>query len=249
MCRARGWWLESWLQPALFCLRRKFRGSQRRLGRALDSCGRVLRALAQLARRTRRTRAEREEREDRQAQLEAVPRVPTMPIWGLRRQRASLDFLRAFQPQTRPRTGPELNAIDDIPAFRRARMPVEPDAPPVAGAVRSSSIWERSPAEATPVQRSAPPVHAPTPIQPHTQQVLQRLGLKRTTRRNRQARPRRCPPTPAARPVETSRTPDSIAIHGRADAEIRTATVAPKSSPVSSCLPALSSTPATHHSP
>jgi S-DNA-T family DNA segregation ATPase FtsK/SpoIIIE len=177
-------------------------------------------------------RAEREEREDRQAQLEAVPAGANYADMGpAAPARKPGFFARLFSRKRARELGPELNAIDDIPAFRRAPMPVEPDAPPAAGAVRSSSIWERSPAEATPVQRSAPPVHAPTPIQPHTQQGAPALGFEAYEAPKAEKRDQRemLAPPAAARQVEASRISDSIAIHGRADAEIRTATVAPKS--------------------
>ena len=116
---------------------------------------------------------------------------------------------------------PQQDPLDEIPAFRRERFEQPEDAIPVTQ-TRKPSIWERS--EPGPV--SAAP--SPAAIMPH-------------------APPRAVPAQPvaaqpaAAHPVEQwmsrthepatatpQRAPGEIAIHGRADAEVRTVTVAPK---------------------
>ena len=132
---------------------------------------------------------------------------------------------------------PDPNSIEDIPAFQRAPMPTA-DEDSAAELARKPSIWERS-AEAPVPQAGVPilrphsvgleavptPPPAPTPIQPQA------------------ARPAPAPirpvvPEPALAPSRSvasesfqapSRAPEPVAIHGRADAEVRTATVAPKS--------------------
>ncbi len=107
---------------------------------------------------------------------------------------------------------PEPDPLDEIPAFRRAPLQPEEDTEvPIAEAPRRSSIWERAVSEPDPEPVPVEPVSAPvsaTPIQPQPQPIS--------------ARP--AEPRPAPMP----RFAGEIAIHERADADVRTATVAPK---------------------
>ena len=97
------------------------------------------------------------------------------------------------------------SAVEDIPAFQRPPMPSAGDEPQPEA--HKPSIWERSAAE-SPIPDSGVPIHRPRSI-----------GLE--------AMPAAAPaPTQSAPAVP--RAPEPISIHGRADAEIRSATVAPK---------------------
>ena len=124
------------------------------------------------------------------------------------------------------------NAIDDIPAFQRAPMPTAEDE--AADPARKPSIWERSAVE-TPIPQSGVPILRPRSI-----------GLEAVPVQPQPTRPEPAPIKPgapepalsqskglASETWETSkapsRAPEPIAIHGRADSEVRTATVAPKS--------------------
>jgi S-DNA-T family DNA segregation ATPase FtsK/SpoIIIE len=97
----------------------------------------------------------------------------------------------------------DLDPLDDIPAYQRAPLEAQEEEIPVAAPVRPASIWERAAAE------TAPPMQ-PRPAEPYPAA----------------SRPTASPwePTPAPAP----RQPEEIAIHLRADANLRTATVAPK---------------------
>jgi S-DNA-T family DNA segregation ATPase FtsK/SpoIIIE len=113
---------------------------------------------------------------------------------------------------------PEADPLDDIPAFQRA---AQPDAQiPVEPQVRPPSIWERpgepvaSPSAvipAAPASPSAPPLQ----LRPNLQSIADRPAPARPT-------------TPHFEPTAVPRQPEAIAIHNRADAEVRTATVAPR---------------------
>jgi S-DNA-T family DNA segregation ATPase FtsK/SpoIIIE len=108
---------------------------------------------------------------------------------------------------------PEPDPVDEIPAFQRAAAitpePETPAAPPLR-----KSIWER--------QQEA----APTPIvpQPYAEpRAAARVPDAPSEPRPIPARFEPAPPAPRYQPAA------EIAIHTRADAEVRTATVAPKS--------------------
>jgi DNA segregation ATPase FtsK/SpoIIIE, S-DNA-T family len=112
---------------------------------------------------------------------------------------------------------------EDIPAFQRAARTVAED----KESARKPSIWERSAAEQPAPE--AVPVKPHTPVMdpwPHTRS-------ERAETASAAAEVQR-PALPVSRHTELETAParrgsDPIAIHGRADAEVRTATVAPKS--------------------
>jgi S-DNA-T family DNA segregation ATPase FtsK/SpoIIIE len=115
---------------------------------------------------------------------------------------------------------PESDPLDEIPAYRRAPLQADEDEVPIAEAPRRPSIWERSVAE--PVPDPVEPVAAlpsDTPIQP--QPAAARAPEPRFE-------PRPDPPPTPAPAAPAPRFASEIAIHERADAEVRTATVAPK---------------------
>jgi S-DNA-T family DNA segregation ATPase FtsK/SpoIIIE len=166
----------------------------------------------------REERAElREEREARQAEEDEAEDLATVSH-GARRGW----FAAFFRRRNRE---PEIDPVDEIPAFQRAAaLPAEEDAPIVFQA-RRASIWERAeepaaPAEAVaaaqnvatlrpePVQTQAtPPLRTFSPRIPELQPIASRLEVV---------------------PAAAQHFAGEIAIHGRADAEARTATVAPR---------------------
>jgi len=127
------------------------------------------------------------------------------------------------------------NSINDVPAYQRAPMPAAEEAPAVVA--RRASIWERNETEAAapqpgvPIQRprSAGLIAVPTPIQPAVRpEPAAETALDfEAWDAPPPAPPARLEPQPVAT-AQRSRGPEPIAIHGRADAEVRTATVAPK---------------------
>jgi S-DNA-T family DNA segregation ATPase FtsK/SpoIIIE len=116
---------------------------------------------------------------------------------------------------------PESDPLDEIPAYRRAPLQADEQEAPVAEKSRKPSIWERSVAESAPAP--AEPLAAvptETPIQP---QPSNTRPVASSPSSNPAPRPDPRPAVPTA-----ARFASEIAIHERADAEVRTATVAPK---------------------
>jgi S-DNA-T family DNA segregation ATPase FtsK/SpoIIIE len=185
----------------------------------------------------------REERAERKADLKAqraLDRADTEPAQADRPSRFA-NFFRRNRVQDQYL---DTNSIDDIPAFQRAPMPSAEDEA-AAEAARKPSIWERSAVEPPIPQAGAPGDRSSSTgrqegvpiLRPHS------IGLE--------AVPAPIPPPVPIRPSApiqpaqpgapglasetweaskpTARAPQPIAIHSRADAEVRTATVAPKS--------------------
>jgi len=113
------------------------------------------------------------------------------------------------------------NSIDEVPAFKRAPMPEPEDEVAEETPSRRASIWERSPAEpATP--QTGVPILRPRPVGMEAAPANEPIAVQAHT-----ARPEPIQTTPISTPPPTRAEP--IAIHGRAAAEVRTVTVAPKS--------------------
>jgi DNA segregation ATPase FtsK/SpoIIIE, S-DNA-T family len=145
-----------------------------------------------------------------------------------------------FAALFRRRLEPEADPIDEIPAFKRAAMHRDKDQETVPEPHRAS-IWER--AEERPHEREAPVAvtenwndipasHSATPqpantapIRPTTSFTAQPAPAARVP--DPQPSAFRFDTVPAA-PAPQPQRVEAIAIHERADAEIRTATVAPK---------------------
>jgi S-DNA-T family DNA segregation ATPase FtsK/SpoIIIE len=109
--------------------------------------------------------------------------------------------------------GAEKESLDEIPAYQRKAFEQPEEEIPIAPTVKKNSIWERADAGAVPPAGPAQNVVPMPPAQP----------------RPIDGRP--AEPQPAAQrfePVPALRPADEIAIHGRADADLRTVTVAPK---------------------
>jgi S-DNA-T family DNA segregation ATPase FtsK/SpoIIIE len=136
----------------------------------------------------------------------------------------------------------DADALDDLPAVRRTPLETSP-APleePVPITARKPSVWERSIADAPGVDASAeslPAVAAQTaasatPAQIRPQPVRAEQTQPPAFKSVPQATaPRASEPVPATRAAVEAAPRDpqgAIAIHNRADAEVRTATVAPK---------------------
>jgi S-DNA-T family DNA segregation ATPase FtsK/SpoIIIE len=129
---------------------------------------------------------------------------------------------------------PEPDPVDEIPAFQRAAKTAEEPGSPATGVgrwgeepipPRRASIWERTVAEsAKPVAPAtaahpAPATAVPAPQAPPRSVVEMRPA----------AVPIPAPaPVQAPGPAALAPTPNTIAIHERADADERTVTVAPK---------------------
>ncbi|HUB29639.1 MAG TPA: DNA translocase FtsK [Terracidiphilus sp.] len=109
--------------------------------------------------------------------------------------------------------------IEEIPAFQRASsIPVE--ALPSRPAAGRPSIWERPSADTAPPPSKTIPVPAAAAPVPAAQLPVESKAVRPAPEPN---------PMPAAPLPPASREAGSIAIHGRADADVRTVTVVPKS--------------------
>ncbi|MGA3137186.1 MAG: DNA translocase FtsK [Terracidiphilus sp.] len=165
--------------------------------------------------RWRNWREERAERKaEREAAREAERAEDPEPAQGERR---SSWFAALFRRRNR---APEADPLDEIPAFQRVAPPEDPI--PVEAPVRKTSIWERA-AETTFSPAVPVPENAP-PMQPKF--ALHSIGDRLPQPYPAASRPIASPwePNPASAP----RRVEEIAIHSRADADLRTAAVAPK---------------------
>jgi DNA segregation ATPase FtsK/SpoIIIE, S-DNA-T family len=127
----------------------------------------------------------------------------------------------------------DMNPVDDIPAFRRvADTAAAAEAPiPVADTVRRASIWERTAEIAPERMPSATPAATPRiaamrPIPVETRPEAVPARADNSARADISARSE----VPAARPEPVRSQPPSadIAIHERADVDVKHVTVAPK---------------------
>ncbi|MGA3264734.1 MAG: DNA translocase FtsK [Terracidiphilus sp.] len=200
--------------------------------------------------RWRNWREERTEiREERRAQREAaahparilglVPGSAPAPNEEQAVQRPSR-FASLFRHRDAP--AHDLDPLDEIPAYRRVPLQADEDELPIAAPARQPSIWERPAAEPIPQKPGAPEPGPPrTGLRPWGGEPALSLskGLAFETWETttagkpepREPEPREPHPQPAAFPFDpapASRPISEIAIHGRADAGLRTAAVAPK---------------------
>jgi DNA segregation ATPase FtsK/SpoIIIE, S-DNA-T family len=148
-------------------------------------------------------RAEREAEEAESEPAEAEHRPSRFAALFHRRNRAS-----------------ELDPLDAIPAYQRT--PVEPveEAIPIAAPVRRTSIWERTASDSAPAPSVAVPLPNPVPAATNV------LPIEPLAAAARPAEPRPAP-FRFAEPY-APRPSGEIAIHERADADLRAAPVAPK---------------------
>ncbi len=165
----------------------------------------------------------REERAERRAEAEAIRAEQDAPGPEQRLFSGAIGTEAPAEPPLRRPSrlaslfgrrehSPEPDPVDEIPAFQRtAAQPAEAQVP-VEASSRRVSIWERPAAGST-----APAPRAPAP--PASAQASPRLVEMRTSAIS---------PPMAAAPPPPIPVPAEIAIHERADADVRTVTVAPK---------------------
>ena len=191
--------------------------------------------------REERTEARDDQREERETQREVARSEQNAPTSALHFVPASGPDLEEEQPA--PRLGflarffgrgkraAEVDPLDDIPAFRRTRFEsADSDQTveeiPIVPQERKTSIWERSETDLVqPTAASVPqaPLQNVVPMQTaasrftESQSPAPRPATQRTA-------PLRFEPEPASAQVHTG----EIAIHSRADADLRTTTVVPK---------------------
>ncbi len=120
----------------------------------------------------------------------------------------------------------ETDLENEIPAFQRASQQAPDAQVPIAARVQRPSIWERAEQAATPVASRFEPAEAtPVPAEPTAHRPIP------VEARPRPVPPRPEPPAPRApEPVRAPQPPpvSEIAIHERADADVRHVTVPPK---------------------
>jgi DNA segregation ATPase FtsK/SpoIIIE, S-DNA-T family len=165
----------------------------------------------------------REARAERKAELESQrPADPEVEAGEADRGPSRFaSFFRRGRAQDR-----DLNQalMEDIPAFQRAPVPSPEDEDLAAASNRKPSIWERSAAQPTP----APTAPTPVPVQPHSIRSEPAAATEPAPSLSKSL-------ASEAREITNSggmrapSAPQQVAIHSRADAEVRTATVAPKS--------------------
>jgi S-DNA-T family DNA segregation ATPase FtsK/SpoIIIE len=166
-------------------------------------------------------------REERAEQREAEREEEPEPVSIQHEPRRSIfSFFR--------RKHEDIDPLDDIPAYQRA--PIQPAEEQIPVVVRRPSIWERAEA-AVPATMHAAPIPAPL-MQPRAPGVAFQAPETVTPimPEQREVNPEPAWPRPVeAQPVAFQFEPDpvpaqqaEIAIHGRADADMRHATVAPK---------------------
>jgi S-DNA-T family DNA segregation ATPase FtsK/SpoIIIE len=114
----------------------------------------------------------------------------------------------------------EGNPVDDIPAYQRVAETKPAAAIPVAEPARRASIWERSAVAAAGIERAPSPVAAAEALRADASLMVERrleaipAAAEAATRQ----------PSRAAQPA----APAEIAIHERADADVKAVTVAPR---------------------
>jgi DNA segregation ATPase FtsK/SpoIIIE, S-DNA-T family len=130
--------------------------------------------------------------------------------------------------------------IDEIPAFQRAAAQPKEEAIPIAPPVRKN-IWERPAAEPVPASSPSLPGRTADGALPVRNAAMEaRLEAAKASDARVfelkpaappvEARPQELRPTPRPEPpAPQPQQSDAIAIHDRADATVRTATVAPRS--------------------
>jgi len=170
----------------------------------------------------------REERAEIKAERDAALAEQQAPGPDQRLFSGSIDDAAQHEPEPAKRSfslaslfsrkprAQEIDPVDDIPAFKRS-VPGAPETRAEVTPIRRTSIWESPAASAAPVAAGpvavpvTPPSPAPRPVEIKPQRTVAESAPKPVAP---------APPPPAAT--------EAIAIHERADAEVKTVTVPPK---------------------
>ena len=169
----------------------------------------------------------REERAERRAEQEAVRAEQESPGPDQRLFSGSIGAMPEAAPEPSPsalrriasffgrrKSAPEPDPVDEIPAFQRAAAQPAEAQVPVTVSPRRTSIWERTVAESStpataPAAGAAPSPVPVGPVASHAPRLVEMRPARATSD---------LPPAASG----------EIAIHERADAEMRSVTVAPK---------------------
>jgi len=128
---------------------------------------------------------------------------------------------------SRRKSVPEVDDLEEIPAFRRTSFEQAQEEIPIAEPLRRASLWERSateiaqPVAAIPSRQTAP--QNVVPMHPATSRSAEPRGVA--------VRPASLRPADfefESAPISAPQQIGEIAIHGRADADLRSHVVAPK---------------------
>jgi DNA segregation ATPase FtsK/SpoIIIE, S-DNA-T family len=157
----------------------------------------------------------REERAELKADREAQRAVESAPAPAPVEQHTGW-----FAALFRRKREAEPDPLDEIPAYQRAHFEPQEEQIPVSAQAHKPSIWERT--AALPVPAPAEPFFTPAPSMPPRPMQVQPVAPQPV------GFPFDPAPVSVSVSVSASRPAGEIAIHNRADAEIRTATVAPK---------------------
>ncbi len=167
----------------------------------------------------------REERAERNAALDEQEydgSAEIAPRQAQRAQRAGF-FARLF----RRNRAPERDLLDEVPAYQRLDAQRAEEAIPITPQARRSSIWERTGEPATPPE----PVQVQSKVAPIRMDPAPPCAAEARFAETRLSNPQSRPiaPAPFAFDEPAPAAPaGEIAIHDRADAGLRTATVVPK---------------------
>jgi DNA segregation ATPase FtsK/SpoIIIE, S-DNA-T family len=181
----------------------------------------------------------REDRAERRAESEWVEQEQNNPGPAQRLFTGAIDSAEADAQVRQPsrlaalfgRRGkaPEMNPVDDIPAFQRVGEASPPGAGeptiPITEPVRRPSIWERTaeaPPRVEPAAAAAPVATAVPQPAPMRSIPIEQRPQPAYSRNEAPA----APPEPVRAPQPA--LPGEIAIHERADADVKHVTVAPK---------------------
>ncbi|MDE3149463.1 MAG: DNA translocase FtsK, partial [Acidobacteriota bacterium] len=175
---------------------------------------RWLRASAWLERWRNQRQERAEERAEREALLAGEEGSNAVPVEPRRHW-----FGRLFG---RRRREDESDLVDEIPAFQRVGVQRPEREIPITAPTRKPSIWERAETPA------APPAAGPVPVPPAQPRSAQPQPAQFQSFGAHPAETRPAPLRPEPGPAPAAASMGEIAIHSRADAEVRTATVAPK---------------------
>jgi S-DNA-T family DNA segregation ATPase FtsK/SpoIIIE len=147
-----------------------------------------------------------------------------LPARGIRRL---LEFFRR-------KRAPQPNVLDEIPAYQREAA--KPKEEPVPITSRKPSIWERGDLEFIPVAPAVSVATATAAVVPSATAMAAPLAATAAQPARREALGSHAVEQwlagggdAGSHPHQAANSPGAIAIHERADAELRTATVAPKS--------------------